>query len=417
MGRGLPLNVLFVVPYTPTRIRSRSRALIRALTANGHRVTVAALWTGSDDRDALDALASEVDEVIAEPMSGLRSLWNCLCAVPTGEPLQAHFSWNARMSARLTQAIQARHYDVVHVEHLRGVRYGLSLLKAGRTGAGSPLPVVWDSVDCISDLFRQAAAQGPAASVRWVATFELPRTERYEGAVASRFPRVLITSEADRQSLVALAARMSGEGAAAVLAERTVVVPNGVDLDEFAPATHDREPSTLVLSGKMSYHANVAAAVRFADDVLPRIRSRRPDTRLVIVGKDPSSAVRALGQRPGIVVTGTVADMRPYLQAATLAVAPIQYGVGIQNKVLEALACATPVVATSAAVGALGAVAGSDIAVADAPDDMADAVVHLLDRPDERLRMGLAGRRYVEQHHDWRVLAGHLADIYRDARR
>jgi sugar transferase (PEP-CTERM/EpsH1 system associated) len=417
VGRGLPLNILFVVPYAPTRIRIRSRALIRALTANGHRVTVAALWTGSDERRALDDLASEVDAVIAEPMSTQRSLWNCLRALPTRDPLQARFSWNARMSDKLTQAIQAHHYDVVHVEHLRGVAYGLSVLNAGRTGTDSPPPVVWDSVDCISDLFRQAARQSPAASVRWVAAFELPRTERYEGTVASRFPRVLMTSEADRQGLVALAARLSGDRAAAALAERTVVVPNGVELDDFAPTTRDREPSTLVLSGKMSYHANIAAAIGFADDVLPRIRSRRPDTRLVIVGKDPSAAVRALGDRPGVVVTGTVTDMRPYLQTATLAVAPIQYGVGIQNKVLEALACATPVVATSAAVGALGAVAGRDLAVADTPDDMADAVVNLLDLPDARRQMGLAGRRYVEQHHDWRLLAGRLADIYRDARR
>jgi sugar transferase (PEP-CTERM/EpsH1 system associated) len=403
-----------VVPYTPNFIRSRSLGFIKALTANGHRVTVATLWSGPGERRDVEALAAQVSAVIAEPIGRARSLWNCLCAVPTGEPLQARYSWSPDLSKRLTQAVRQQPFDVVHVEHLRGARYGLPVMEALKA-AGVRTPVVWDSVDCISDLFRKAARHSRTATVRWAARVELPRTERYEGSVASRFARVLTTAEEDRQGLLRLAARELGAPAAEALASRIVVVKNGIDLDYFTPVTEGREPATLVMSGKMSYHANVAAVTAFAEHVMPRVQRRRPEARLLLVGKDPTPDVRKLAERPGIAVTGTVDDLRPYLYRATLAVAPIQYGVGIQNKVLEAMACATPVVATSQAIGALGTTTGHDIAVADGPDEMADAVLNLLDRPDDRKRMGLAGRRYVEQHHDWRSVAVRLADIYREA--
>jgi glycosyltransferase involved in cell wall biosynthesis len=274
--------------------------------------------------------------------------------------------------------------------------------------------VVWDSVDCISDLFRRAARRGPTAAVRWAARLELPRTERYEGTVTQRFDRVLTTSEADRQGLLALADKAGT--ARPDLARRVVVIPNGVDLDHFTPPTGPREAATLVISGKMSYHANVAAVVAFADEVLPRIVRDRPQTRLVIVGQDPAPVVQALAGRPGVTVTGTVEDVRPFLQGATLAVAPIQYAVGVQNKVLEAMACATPVVATPAAVEALGVADGRELVVARDAEEMAARIVQLLGQPDDRARIGAAGRRYVETHHDWRSIADRLSDLYRDAR-
>jgi glycosyltransferase involved in cell wall biosynthesis len=114
------------------------------------------------------------------------------------------------------------------------------------------------------------------------------------------------------------------------------------------------------------------------------------------------------------VVTGTVADIRPFLRKAAIAVAPIQYGVGIQNKVLEALACATPVVATPQAVGALEALPGCELVVASSPSELSAAIVALLGDPALRDRLGQAGRAFVERCHDWRVVATRLAEIYRD---
>ena len=118
------------------------------------------------------------------------------------------------------------------------------------------------------------------------------------------------------------------------------VLPNGVDLDYFCPSPEPRRPATVVISGKMSYHANVTAALHLVEGIMPLVWRERPGVKVTIVGANPPRPIRQLAQRfPGQVeVTGTVPDVRPYLRRASLAAAPVPYGAGIQNKVLEAMA-------------------------------------------------------------------------------
>ncbi|MFN8062101.1 MAG: glycosyltransferase [Vicinamibacterales bacterium] len=408
------MRILFVVPYAPSRVRTRPFHLIRALSAEGHDVTVATLCGSAADWAGLDELGLSRDALVVERMSLARSLWNCAATLPGSEPLQASYSWHPALASRLAALVDRGAFDAVHVEHLRGARYALAL--ADRTAPSTPRrpPVIWDSVDCISDLFERAASQGRSRRVRAAARLELPRTARLEGAMTSRVARTLATSEVDRQGLLRLAER--GAIARPGLASTIVVVPNGVDLDYFSPAATPRDPATLVVTGKMSYHANVAAVVRLVEDVMPRVWAARPDARLEIVGQDPSPEVRRLAVADRVVVTGTVSDIRPYLRRATVAVAPIQYGAGIQNKVLEALACGTPMVATPTAVAGFGGALTDEVVVADGPDALARAVLVLLDGPARRAELSRAGRRFVETRHDWRAIAARLAEIYADAR-
>jgi glycosyltransferase involved in cell wall biosynthesis len=173
-----------------------------------------------------------------------------------------------------------------------------------------------------------------------------------------------------------------------------------------------REPDTLVISGKMSYHANVTMCLNFVSRVMPLIWAKRPSVKLWLVGKDPTKELQALRENPAITVTGTVADIRPYLLRANLAVTPLTYGVGIQNKVLEAMACGTPVVSTPQAVSALSAVDRRDVAVANSPEELASTILRLVDDPDQCARLGLNGRKYVEENHCWDEIAAHLEEVY-----
>jgi len=401
------MTVLFIVPYAPTQVRTRPYHLIRTLARNGHHVTLATLWSNETERRQVANALSGVDMIgVAAP--AWRSAWSCARAFLGRDPLQAHFSWQAHFSRALTALVNRRRFDVVHVEHLRGVRYGLALADSRSIGDRERPSIVWDSVDCISDLFRYTAAEGPNRVVRSMASFELRRTERYEPWAAARFRRVLVTSERDREGLLRLA---DGTQARPSLSDRIVVLPNGVDLDRFSPHAV-REASTVVMSGKMSYHANVVGVMWFVDHVLPRIREKRPDVRFVVVGQDPARQIRRLAERPGVTVTGTVRDVVPYLQAASVAVAPIKYAVGIQNKVLEALACGTPVVATRAAVRGLSPQPGGEVMTADEPSAFAGAVVRLLNHPEERERLGQAAREYAEAHHAWSAIGARLEAIY-----
>ena len=159
------MRILYVVPYTPNLIRVRPYNLIRALSERGNQVTVLTLATNEAEWSDAAALATTGPRVITQGISRLRSLANCLTALPTAMPLQAAYSWQPALAERLVSLTSNGDgpYDVVHVEYLRGARYGLRLLKARL----SPRPpIVWDSVDCISHLFRQAAEQSASRAGR-----------------------------------------------------------------------------------------------------------------------------------------------------------------------------------------------------------------------------------------------------------
>ncbi len=390
------MDILFVVPYAPNLIRTRSHNLIRSLVERGNRVTVLTLWTNETERDDLARLKKRVHQVWALPMPAWRSMWNCLLALPGGRPLQSAYSWQPELISFLNGATQ---FDVVHVEHLRGSRYGLYFKEQGRW------PVVWDSVDCISHLFRQAADSSQNLAGRWRSRFELKRTERYEGWLLRQFDRVLVTSSVDKQALASLSSNGAGQ--------KISVLPNGVDLDYFAPDTViSREKNTIIVSGKMSYHANITMTLYLANEIMPHLWARRPDVKLWIVGKDPSREIRALGENTAVTVTGTVPDLRDYLRRATVAATPIPYGAGIQNKVLEAMACATPVVTTPQAISALDIQPGHDLLVADNPQAFAATLLNLLDNPQQQKKIGQAGRAYIEDKHHWNNIAARLEAIY-----
>ena len=405
------MKILFVVPYVPNLIRVRPYHWLTQLAARGHELTLATLVASEEDERDLERLRPLVKTVIAERLPRWRALGNSLVAAAGRGPLQAAYCWQPALAARLRAASASGEFDVAHVEHLRGARFGLELLKPAQGGQAG-LPVVWDSVDCISLLFEQAARRSKRLFSRYLTRFELARTQAYEGWLVGQFQRVLVTSALDREALVGLSAD-------AAVGKRIEVLPNGVDLGYFTPppAGSKAEPASLVISGKMSYHANVTMALHFAQDVMPLIWQRRPEVKLTLVGKDPTPELRALARDPRIEVTGTVEDIRPYLWRASVGVSPIVYGVGIQNKVLEAMACGLPVVCSPQAASALAVKPGEDLWIASQPGEYAEVILKLFDQPALRARLGQAGRAYVEKQHAWGSIAGQLENIYAQVKR
>jgi polysaccharide biosynthesis protein PslH len=403
------MNVLFVVPYVPNLIRVRPYNLIKHLSDQGHQVTLNTLWTGARDLTDIQALKKICHQVYAAPLPRSRSITNSLLALPTKSPLQANYCWQPLMEKQLSDLVSNANseFDVVHVEHLRGVRYALQLVKRGVLG--KHVPIIWDSVDSISMLFKQAAGSSKSMFGRLLGRFELGRTERYEGWLIDQFDKVLVTSQLDKNAFLSLNSNANAGASITVL-------PNGVDLDYFTPDTSIvREPASLVVSGKMSYHANVTMALHLVDRIMPFVWAKQPEVKVYIVGKDPSREIKSRADDPRIIVTGTVEDIRPYLQKATASVTPILYGAGIQNKVLEAMACATPVVSTPQAISALSIKPGEEVITAQEPEDFAQAVLCLLNDPSLQGKIGMAGRHYVESNHRWGKIVEDLANIYTEA--
>jgi polysaccharide biosynthesis protein PslH len=396
------MRILFVVAYAPSLIRVRPYQLIRALVERGHAVTLGTLVERDDELASIEQMRGWGVEVVHQRLSKARALANCASALLTRDPLQAHFCWHPELAAAIDALLSQRPFDVVHVEHLRSARYGLRIVKRGQ------LPVVWDSVDSITHLFEQSAKRSASLPKRLITALDLPRTRRYEGELVRAFAHVCVTSPIDRAALLALG------GPAA---QPITVVPNGVDLDAFAPSDAPRDSRGLVFSGKMSYHANISAVLHLAREIMPRVWAKAPDATLTVVGKDPPPAVRALAeQHPGrVIVTGFVPDLAPFLQRATAALVPVFYGAGLQNKVLEAMATATPVVASPAAVSALDPAELAGALIADDADAFAGHALALLNDPARGRDIGLAGRAFVERHHTWRAAAQSLERVYRAA--
>ena len=393
-----PLRILFITPYIPSLIRVRPYNLIKNLARAGHQITLLALVPPGEDTASLETLQAWCQRVQTVPLPRWRTLWNGAQALPSRTPFQAAYSRAPAMIDLIRQTQVEGAFDVAHVEHLRGAAFSQAV-------AG--LPIVFDSVDSITLLFEWVRRSGPSWRSRLLARLDLTRTRHYEGRLLNDYQRVLVTSPRDKETLLQLTTTPDAVA-------HLVVLPNGVDLDYFKPREISREPATLVFTGKMSYHANVAAAVDLANQVMPLVWQRLPEAKLVMAGKDPPAELVALAADPRLTVTGTVPDLRPYLAQASVAVAPMRYGVGIQNKVLEAMAMATPVITTPQTVTALQTRIEQDILVADTPQAMAQLVVNVLTNDALRHRVGQAGRQYVETHHDWQVIAAKLARVYRE---
>ena len=388
------MRILFALPYVPSLIRVRPYNLIRQL-AQDHEVTVVAIGAEEEMADA-SALRELRCTVVVVPFRLGEAINNCLKAAIRREPLQAAVCRSRYLEQAFCSLLANRPFDVVHIEHLRAAHL--------RALVPDGFPTLFDSVDCISLLLKRTLQSSHSLRQRVVAAVELGRTKAYEARLLSSFDTVVATSPEDCSALRSL------EGRA-----RVVVVPNGVDLQYFRPLAGPREPATIVLSGKMSYHANVTAALHFARDIFPLVRKMRPEARLRIVGSNPPRSVRDLARDPAISVIGYLPDIREAVGSATVAVCPVIVKVGIQNKVLEAMAMGVPVVCTRQGHAGLIARPDEDLLVADNPAEFAEHVCRLLADPNLCQRLGRAGREYVEAHHRWTVAAQSLEALYREA--
>lgn len=268
------------------------------------------------------------------------------------------------------------------------------------------LPVVVDMCDATSlRLDRELAVASRTRRVTLlVQRWQIRRTE---ARMLRRADRSLFASERDREAL------LPGPPD-----PHAAIVPNGVDLGYWQRDGGGLGAGEIVFTGAMGYGPNVDAAVRLARHILPLVQAVLPDAHLSIVGRDPAPAVSALGSLPGVTVTGSVPDVRPYLAAAAVFVAPLRFGAGIQNKLLEAMAMGVPSVVSTLAADGLRTADGATppVEVADDDEATAAAVVAALRRAATDPTPDAEARSYVERHFSWDRSGRDLAALIEAAR-
>jgi sugar transferase (PEP-CTERM/EpsH1 system associated) len=263
-----------------------------------------------------------------------------------------------------------------------------------------------DFVDFDSAKYAAYGAQG-TGPMGWI--------NRREGRVLLDFERATAV-RADISSFVSDAEAALFRDACGLGSDRVVAIENGVALDYFDPAAsfpaiEQREGPLLVFTGQMDYRPNVEAVESFARQTLPAIRAVHPDARFAIVGRNPAKAVAALADLPGVIVTGGVPDVRGWLAAADVVVAPLRIARGIQNKVLEAMAMARPVVASPQAAEGIDATDEAHLLVAANPAEEAAKIIALLADPAKAARLGMAARARMEARYRWSATLGKLPQL------
>jgi hypothetical protein len=303
-----------------------------------------------------------------------------LLRVPTPTPSSMGFFYSPVLAQRVRELMTRGRFDLVFVHCSSVAQY-----VAGVPG----IPKILDFGDMDSQKWLEYSRHKsfPLSAGYWL---EGKKLEREERRLARLFDLCTATTRAEWETLEAYRTGVA-----------TDWFPNGVDNTYFKPIAAPYDPDTICFVGRMDYYPNQQCMLEFCTSVLPLVRARRPKTKLLIVGADPSRAVRKLGDLPGVTVTGSVADVRPYLGRSALMVAPLNIARGTQNKILEAMASGVPVVTSREAAGGVDAVANEHFLVAGTPEQYALAVLQILDHPAERQRLAAAGRERMLSHHAW----------------
>jgi sugar transferase (PEP-CTERM/EpsH1 system associated) len=392
-------DILFLahrIPFPPDRgDKIRSWNVLKHLATLG-RVHLACFADDEGDAAHLPALRDALGGRLGEAHVEIRTRGRAEAgarALFEGRPVSlALFD-----SARLRDFVARRLAD-----SSIGTIFAFSGQMAQFVAEGARQRFVMDFGDVDSAKFAQYAREG-GGPMRWINRREGEKLFAFERATAARADLCLFVSEAE----ASLFRAMTGLANISALS-------NGIDVDHFDPAAdfprlsgaETGQGPLLLFTGQMDYAPNVQAASWFARVVLPRL----PGACFAIAGRNPPPTLRALaGER--VIVTGGVADMRCWLAAADIVVAPLKLARGIQNKVLEAMAMAKPVVASSAAFEGIEAMPGRDLLVADDAAATADAIHGLLAAPDRAAAIGAAARLQMERSYRWEARLAPLAGM------
>ena len=378
--------------------RIRTYEMLRRLRDH-HRVTYVALDDGTTTTEQRSRALEYCDELVLVPWrrAPLRG-WRRGLAILRNVASSLPFALAPYRSAAMTSAIRERcaagqdRADVVVCDFL---------VPALNVPDGLPCPVVLFQHNVEAMIWERRTRVAANPVMRLYMGEQWRRMRRVEREQCLRFDHV-----------VAVSAEDAAVFRTAYGVESVSSVPTGVDTDFFRPSGAVAQAAgSIVFTGSMDWMPNEDGMVFFVDEVLPRIQRAVPEATLTIVGRNPTARVRALAERnPRVTVTGTVPDVRPYLEAASVVVVPLRVGGGTRIKIYEAMGMERAVVSTAVGAEGLDVTDGEHIVLADDPASFADAVVALLRAPERAGAMGRSAAAHVRTHFGWASVAEQFAE-------
>jgi glycosyltransferase involved in cell wall biosynthesis len=318
----------------------------------------------------------------------------------TRRPDMAHRLFSQAFNVRLLQMLQADEFDIVQIEGIELARY-LPVIRHGSPRS----KIVFDDHNAETELQRRNFLTDLRQPRRWVAAAysaeQVRRLRRFERWVCQQADWVTAVSQPDKFHLEKLT-----KGQTPI-----TVIPNSLDVQQFSLDEAEAIPSDIVFSGKMDYRPNVDAVLWFVAEVWPIIRRERPSTTFTIVGQKPHARLDRLRDEPGIALTGWVARVEPYLAGAKVFVLPFRVGSGTRLKLIEAMAAGKALVSTAVGAEGFPVEHNRELLLVNDGAGMGTAVLHLLNHPDERQRLGQAAQQFAQKY-DWRVVVPKFLEIY-----
>ena len=378
------MNILYVChrfPFPPKRGgKIRPFNMIRHLQASGHQVTVCSLARNPAELADGQGIAPHCSAfhagTVREPVQWARMILR----LPLTTPSSMGYFYDRGLAGVIRRLLSTQRFDLIFV-HCSSVAQYVEDVRG--------IPKILDFGDMDSQKWLEYANYKPfPLSLGY--TLEGHKMLAAEKRLARKFDLCTATTRAEWQTL-----NDYGTGVP------TDWFPNGVDPTLFAPGDGSYDPDTLSFIGRMDYYPNQECMLRFCSEVWPLLLARRSSLKLKIVGAEPSREILALAALQGVTVTGSVPEVQPYVRGSALMVAPLAIARGTQNKILEAMSMGVPVVTSSAAAGGVDAEPDRHLLVADSAQDIAAAVMRIVDNPAERARLAAAGRERVLTHHAW----------------
>jgi sugar transferase (PEP-CTERM/EpsH1 system associated) len=368
-------------PYPPNRGgKIRPFNMIRHLSEK-HEVTVATVAHSQEEVEAGADLRKHCARVLYDVIPSPVRWAQAASVLPTRLPSSVQYFRSGKLLSDVVEISRREKFDAVVVHCAFAAQYARQV--------DAPLRMM-DFGDLDSGKWLDYAHERrfPMSAAYW---FEAKKLRRYELELARKFTVCTFTAPGELDEFRAMAPGV-----------RSDLIPNGVDATFFRLRTPRAErPPVIAFLGRMDYFPNVKGAIWFANEVFPLIQKRRSDAVFRIIGSNPIGSITALTSNPGVKVTGSVPDVREFLDDVAVSVVPLTLARGTQNKMLECMAMGVPVVATPQAAKGVHAKVDRDYLVASSAEEWTAAVIRVIESAQLEEQLAASGRAQVESAHNW----------------